>query len=515
MDAQIGVNASGPTPSAPVTTDPRQHLRRQLGRQSALLFSGFAIAQICSFARNAIIGYALSKGDFGVAATITIALQMLETLSDLGADRLLVQSADGDDPRLMAAAHAALLLRGVFTATLLYLSAGLVVHFFDIAKARSAFEAAALVPLIKSFMHLDSRRQQRELQNRNFVLIEVVPQALALAATIPILALTGGYSTVVWIAILQALLSVITSHALSRRPYAISLETEFVRRLLAFGWPIWLSAFPLVVVYQGDRVIVGRLLGMDALAGYSAAFMIAMVPGLLAAKVGHALMLPLLSAQRDNPSTFYHRYVMMCEGTSIAAAAYLVTFAIAGGVILPLAFGPQYGGLNVVIGWLAAMWSLRMVQAVPGMALMARGDTRPLLTAGILRASALGAAWIAVAWGHGLAGVAAAGVVGELASLAYVAVRVGRDQPGLARITLVRASYPLLAGAVASAVTTQMPAAATGLLLLPVAMALAVCSILAGLALMPSLRGFIDGQNTRLRQPSTDAMGDNYATNRS
>ena len=185
MDAQISVTASDPALSANATTGSGQPLRRQLGRQSALLFSGFAIAQMCSFARNAIIGYALSKGDFGVAATITIALQMLETLSDLGADRLLVQSADGDDPRLMAAAHATLVVRGLFTAILLYLSAAYVVQFFDIPKAQLAFELAALVPLIKSFMHLDSRRQQRALQNRNFVLIEVVPQALSLGATLP------------------------------------------------------------------------------------------------------------------------------------------------------------------------------------------------------------------------------------------------------------------------------------------------------------------------------------------
>ena len=515
MDAQISVTTSVSELSANATTGSGQPLRRQLGRQSALLFSGFAIAQMCSFARNAIIGYALSKGDFGVAATITIALQMLETLSDLGADRLLVQSADGDDPRLMAAAHATLVVRGLLTAILLYLSAAYVVNFFDITKAQLAFELAALVPLIKSFMHLDSRRQQRALQNRNFVLIEVVPQALSLAATMPILALTGGYLTVVWIAVLQALLSVVTSHALSRRPYAIGLETEFVKRLLAFGWPIWLSAFPLVLVYQGDRVIVGRLLGMDALAGYSAAFMIAMVPGLLAAKIGHALMLPLLSAQRDNPSTFYHRYVMMCEGTSIAAAAYLVTFVLAGGVILPLAFGPQYGGLSAVTGWLAAMWSLRMVQSVPGMALMALCDTRPLLTAGIIRATALGVAWLAIVGGYGLAGVAAAGVLGELASLTYVAVRVGRDQPRLARTTLVRASYPLLAGAAAVAVTTQVPAVATALLLLPIALLMAACSIMAGLALMPSLRGFIDGQSSQVRQTSTRPREDNYAANQS
>ncbi len=479
-----------------------------------MLFSGFAVAQVCSFARNSIIGYSLSKGDFGVAATITLALQMLETLSDLGTDRLLVQADDGDDPRLMAAAHATLLVRGLFMGALLYLSAGVVVGFFDIPKARAAFEAAALVPLIKSFMHLDSRRQQRSLQNRNYLLIEVVPQAISLAATVPILALTGGYLTVVWIAILQASLSVATAHALSRRPYAVGLEAEFVKRLLAFGWPIWLSAFPLVIVYQGDRIIVGRLLGMDALAGYSAAFMIAMVPGLLAAKVGHALMLPLLSAQRDSPKTFFHHYVMMCEGASIAAAAYLVAFLLAGGVILPLAFGPQYHGLSLVIGWLAAMWSLRMIQAVPGMALMALGDTRPLLTAGIIRASALGLALMAAKSGFGLAGVAAAGVVGEIASLAYVAIRMARDVPGVARITLLRASYTLLAGAVAAACAAILPVSSTAWLILPIAMVFAVSTILAGLALMPAIRGFIEGQGASDAPPDRITMEGTYAATR-
>lgn len=80
-----------------------------------MLSGGFAAAQLCSFLRNALIGYALSKGDFGIAATITLVLQMLETLSDLGADRLLVQATDGDKPAMMAAAHTTLVQFGSFT----------------------------------------------------------------------------------------------------------------------------------------------------------------------------------------------------------------------------------------------------------------------------------------------------------------------------------------------------------------------------------------------------------------
>ncbi len=479
-----------------------------------MLSGGFAIAQLCSFLRNALIGYALSKGDFGIAATITLVLQMLETLSDLGADRLLVQATDGDKPAMMAAAHTTLALRGLITACLIYLSAAAVAAFFGIPNARTAFEAASLVPLIKGFMHLDSRREQRSMQNRNFVLIEVIPQVASLAATFPALALIGGYQTVVSVAILQALLSVATSHIVSSRPYRIGFEAACMKRLIAFGWPIWLSAFPLVLVYQGDRIIIGRLLGMDALAGYSAAFMIAMVPGLLAAKVGHALMLPLLSAQQADRAVFEQRYIIMCEAASIAAAIYLAGFVIAGGKVLPLAFGPQYTGLGAVVAWLGAMWSLRMVQAVPGMALMAVGDTRPLLTAGILRAAAIGLVFAAVQMDLGLAGAAAAGVAGEVASLIYVSIRVGQGKRAIVLTPLRCALLPLAAGTAAAGFMTLLPAGPSAWLIVPVTIAAGAVCLLAGLASMPAARGFIEGWIDRDGVKNTPLKEENYVTTR-
>ncbi len=463
--------------------------------------SGFALAQLCSLARNAIIGYWLSKGDFGIAAIITIALQMLETLSDLGADRLIVQASDGDDPRLMAAAHTTLVLRGLLTGALLYVGAGPIVAFFDIAAARGAFELAALVPVIKGFLHLGARLHQRGLENVRAVVIEVVPQAAALLMVFPVINLAPDYKAVVWLAILQATLSVVTSQLLCRRRYAVGFDHGFVRRLLMFGWPIWLSAIPLVAVYHGDRLIVGRLIGIEALAGYSAAFMVVMVPGLVAAKIGHALMLPLLVEKRSLPSDFHARCALMLEGTSIVAAAYLAMLVLAGGTLLPMVFGPNYAGLGSVIGWLAAMWALRMVQAVPGIAMMAQGNTLPLLLAGVIRALALAPALVAAQVGAGLAAVAAAGVVGELASLVYITARLGRGHQGLTTPAVSRALYPVVAGLTAMTVGYALPATQSPWLALSAAGVVAVAVGLSGLAAMPCIRGLIESrwESKRLR----------------
>jgi O-antigen/teichoic acid export membrane protein len=454
-------------------------LRRRVAGQGALLMSGFVVAQACSFARNAILAHALAKGDFGIAAALALVLQLLETLSDLGPDRLIVQAADGDDPALMRSAHATLLVRGLATALLLYLAAHPIAAFFHVPEAAAAFELAALVPLVKGFLHLDSRRRQRALDNRPFMIVEAAPQVAALALTLPVLAWSGGYVAVVWLALLQAGLTVIASHTLAERPYGLTPDAALVRRILAFGWPIWLSAFPLVAVYQGDRLIAGRLLGIEALAGYAAAFMMTMVPGLIAAKVGHALILPLLAECRAERDVFLVRARLTMQMTALAAAVYLALFLIAGGKILPLAFGANYAGYGAVVGWLALMWALRMVQAVPGLALMAHGDNRPLLIAGLLRAAALLPAAVAVQELASLEALAAAGVAGEAASLAYILWRADRTVARLARELLTPLLWLAPFGVLALAVALAAPLG-KGTIALTLAAALTALAIGAG-----------------------------------
>ncbi len=410
-----------------------------------MLLSGYALAQGFSFARNAIVAHWLSKGDFGIAAAILLLLQLIDTLTDLGADRLIVQAKDGDDARLVATAQTTLVARGIVTALLLVALAMPVAAFFGIPEAAWAFAAAAIVPFAKGFVSLDSRLAQRGLDNRPQVMIEVLPQALGLALTLPMLMLFGDYSAVLWLALLQAIVAIAVSHVMARRRYALAFDMKHLRRLVAFGWPIWASAFPLIAVYQGDRMIIGHLGGIESLAAYTAAFMITMVPGLIAAKVANALMLPLLASEQDHADRFAERFRMMAEATALAAALYLAAFVIAGGTLLPVAFGANYAGLGPLVGWLALMWSMRMLQAVPGAALLAKGVTRPFFTAGMIRATGLLLAWAALSLGWGLEGAAAAGAAAELASLTYVTWRLDRF------VKLQMQTTPLHLGAALSA----------------------------------------------------------------
>ena len=475
-------------------------LRSWLARQGALLLGGYAAAQGLSFARNAILGHVLSKGDFGIAATLTMMLQLTEVLTDVGADRLIVQDRDGAEPRLAATMQSVLVLRGLVSSLVLLACAPLFAGFFSIPQAAPAFALAALAPLVRGFLHLDLRLAQRQLDNRPQMSVEVLPQLAALLALWPLLVWRPDYTVVAWLALLQAALMVAVSHALAVRPYRLALEPELLRRVVVFGWPIWAAAFPVIAVYQGDRIIVGRLLGMEALAGYSVAFMVTMVPGLLAYKVGNALMLPLLAGTDRTAPVYGKRYAALVEGTALAASLYIAGFVVAGGLVLPVVFGGNYTGLGPVVSCLAMMWAVRMMQAVPNMALMASGETRPLLGGSIIRAVARLPAVCLLWFGFGLPEFAAAGVAGELASLLYVANAASRVAPRLASMLLARALLVVPAATMAMAMNSALPATPSLTAALFAAMLVGVCVAVLAVLALPSLRAFVcDLVGPRLR----------------
>ncbi|MEQ1652130.1 MAG: oligosaccharide flippase family protein [Hyphomicrobium sp.] len=462
---------------------------RRLAGQGALLFTGFGAAQGLSFVRNALIGHALSKGDFGIAATITLILQTIETLSDLGADRLIVQAPDGDQPRFIGAAHTLLAARGIVLAVLLYIAGPLLAGLFGAGHAAAAFQIAALVPLIKGFMHLDYRLAQRRFDNRPQMLVEVVPQAAALLLTLPILAATRDYSAVVSLSIAQAMAGLLLSHVLASNDYRFAFDTRLLKRQLAFGWPILASALPLIAVYQGDRLIIGSLNGMEELANYTAAFMITMVPGLIAAKVGHALLLPVFSDTLRRGQSLAGKFKIAAEATVVLAAVYLAGFIVCGDAVVPIVFGAHYEGLGLVTSWLAAMWALRMIQAVPGMALMARGQTKPFFVAGVIRASALPCVFVAATHDASIASLAAIGFVFEALSLAYITWRLTSLERGLAATLLVRAGYLIPIVLVAFLTTAAAPASTVATILSSAALMIAVGA--SGVALMPALNALV------------------------
>ncbi|HEY4907333.1 MAG TPA: oligosaccharide flippase family protein, partial [Candidatus Acidoferrum sp.] len=106
------------------------------GSQLAL---GQIVSQACSFVRNLVIARIVSPADFGIAATFAMTLSLMEMVSNVASEMLLVQSPDGNEPGLQSTAQAMKVVRGIGNSLILLALAIPLSHLFGVPQATWAF----------------------------------------------------------------------------------------------------------------------------------------------------------------------------------------------------------------------------------------------------------------------------------------------------------------------------------------------------------------------------------------
>lgn len=392
-------------------------IRRRLISGGGVLLVGQILGQVCGFARNVIVARLLTPEDFGIAATLGIAMSVFEMISNLAVDRLLVQAEDGDNPVFQATAHSFQVMRGLSLAFVLFLLAWPFSRCFGIPQAMWAFQCIALLPLLRGFMHLDPKRLQRNYGFGADVVTEVIPQIVLMLAAWPITWWLQDYSAMLWLLVLQAVATLVMSHVVARRRYAWAWDRHFFDRMYAFGWPLLLNGLLMFLIFQGDRMIIGAAYDMANLGVYSAAFTITFVPSVMIAKVASSLLLPLLSGEQRDTQRFFEYYAVSVTALCAVGIAFSTGFLLLGQRVILWTYGEKYTSVETFIGWMATMQMIRVLRIGPTIASMAWGDTRTPLKANLWRISVLPIAiWIGVS-GKPLTWIVLVGCFGEFLAL--------------------------------------------------------------------------------------------------
>jgi O-antigen/teichoic acid export membrane protein len=456
---------------------------------------GQVVSQVCSFIRSIILARLISPANFGIAATFAMTFSLLEMLSNLSADKLLIQSKDGNHPELQSTAQLLDLMRGSVNAAIIFALAIPIARLFGVPQAAWAFECLALVPLIRGSAHLDSNRLQREIRFGPSVKIDIATNVVATLAAFPLGWWLRDYSAMLWLLVLQAIGYSIGSHLVAERRYALSWHPEYVKKMAAFGWPLLINGVLMFGIFEGDRLVIGashRLFArsiytLTDLGVYSVAFSITMAPTMFVGNVCNSLFLPLLSQVQGSVTQFNRRYSACAEMIALLAAAISIPFIIAGGKGVILIYGAKYSGASAVIGWLAAMWALRMIRVTPTLAAMARGDTRNAMISNLVRSTALAGILCAAALGSHLFWISICGFLGEVMATGVSILRL-RVRSGVPVLLCVRPLFIAGAAMITAGLTSSFAAKAW----LP---AISSSALLVGLTVVAMLAAF-----PRLRQ---------------
>ncbi|MDZ4216477.1 MAG: oligosaccharide flippase family protein [Rhodocyclaceae bacterium] len=331
-------------------------------RAAGWLFAGNLSAQVLRLASSLILTRLLVPEAFGLMAAVSTLYFGLLMFSDLGIWQSVVRSRRGDDPRFLGTAWTMQILRGVVLA-LGVLSLALLVRFGATQNwfADGTVYADPLLPwlmaafavcaLIQGFESMQLATAQRDMAARPMVRLELVTQLATIAITI----LVAWVTRSVWALLAGTLAGAFLKTALSYtmlpgRRVRPCWDTASAHEIIGFGKWIFISSIIGFLALQGEKLILGGLLGVAAFGVFSiASNLFAAVVALYSTLNGRVIFtsLSLVLNQEDRPA-LVRVYTRMQQLADLVLGLLSGLLLMAGHWIVTLLYDARYADA----GWM-------------------------------------------------------------------------------------------------------------------------------------------------------------------
>ncbi|MGH6822389.1 MAG: oligosaccharide flippase family protein, partial [Methylocella sp.] len=362
------------------------------GRISLASAAGF-VEYGARFGRVFILSRLLAPAEFGIAVAITVFITTAELAADVGLEKFIMVKPAADARQALAAAHAIQIFRGLLLFALMLVLAGPAVMFFGIPQAVASFKVAALVPLVRSYWHLDLKQRRRDYDYRAEALAVTASNIAALAvAALAAATILPDHRVIVLALLVEVGGYAAASHFLAHAPMRVIPDRETLRQSLAYGLPLLLNGAALALISQADRMVVGRFFGMDILGVYAVILSLAVTPTSLLGKITCDLGISMLARSQNNSRRYLETYLWLAWFFAFLAFGYAAIIRLTLDVLVPLLFGNAYAVATVPVILISAIVFLRILRGGPIVALLVAGATPRLTLATLMSVFGIAAA---------------------------------------------------------------------------------------------------------------------------
>jgi O-antigen/teichoic acid export membrane protein len=396
-------------------------------RGALLFFSAGLISQASALLRYVVVARLLGPEQLGLAAALTVTAGFFDMISDTGSDRFLIQDRYGGTMEVQKLVQLVFVCRGILVAASLAIFAIPIAGFYNSPRLAEGLAVVAIVPLIMGFLHLDTRRVQRSHDFRSEAICVFTSESIGLVCAVIAAWLLRDFKAVAYGLIARAIARVVCSHILAWRPYRLGWDRAHAPRLARFATPLMLNGLMLFILSQGDRVIVGRHLGITELGYYSTIMLLIVYPSNAVAMYMHAIFVPMIAARRDSRSEQDRSGDRLGGQTLMLALAMAVGFAIVAPPMVPILFGSRFAQPALLIGLIGILQAARFLLSWPTTAALAMGRSTTVLISNIAHLLIFPGAFIGMRLIGGLSGVVVGFIGAELFAIAVALVLLNRN----------------------------------------------------------------------------------------
>lgn len=354
-------------------------------KSSAFVFAVNITEVLSIFLRNTIFARLLSVQDFGIVATFTLLTTFLDLAGQAGLDRMVVQAKDADEPGVQETVHTVQFGLGVLSALMMLAISAPYASFSGTPQLYLAYASLSLIPIFKGLAHLDRVRMQRRGQFGPWAARQIIPSLGALIAIYPGYVLFKDYRAALVSIFVQQILALALSHFGSKRRFAFNFDRAVMIRAVHFGWPMTVNSILLYFVFNGDRLVIANIFGLQTLGLFSAAIMLTLTPINFVARTVQTTLLPLMSKSSEDKrdrQTQYNSIVSIFVASSLIFTGFIFLF---GKEFMVLILGARFLNAAYFLKVLAICQAIRLIRAAPALLAMSCGDTKNPMFANIVR----------------------------------------------------------------------------------------------------------------------------------
>jgi PST family polysaccharide transporter len=333
----------------------------------------------------AILARLLSPADYGLMSMAVVVTTFAALFRDLGTAAAVIQQKELSDEVASTIFWLNVILGVALSAVIVLSAPGLEVWL------RLPGLARVLVALAPSFFFVGASSTHQAVMERRqdfraLACIEIVAGVVAvLLCIVAALAGLGVYSLVTQ-AVAQSVVSSLLLWGLARWRPRFVFERSQLRSLGRFSGNLAGFNFINYCARNADNVVIGRVLGSEALGAYALAYKLMLFPLQNMTMIAARALLPVLSRQQEDGDAAARVYLSSVRAIAFLTAPIMATMFVLRQPLVRLAFGPQWDVAAELLVWLAPTGFIQSIVSTSGTVFTAKGRTNVLFALGVFGA---------------------------------------------------------------------------------------------------------------------------------
>lgn len=382
-------------------------------------------------ARIGIIAHILSPSDLGTFGIAAVVLAFLEIITETGVNIFLIQQKENLEAYIDTAWFVSI-FRGVIIAFAIFVSAGPVSLFFNSPQSLILLKWASLIPLIRGFINPAIVKFQKDLHFQKEFVYRILIFLVESSISVSMVMITKNPFSLVLGLIGGALFEVAFTFVAVRPWPKFVYEPSKTKKIIDRGkWVTLFGVFDYLYT-QCDNIIVGRMLGVDALGVYQNAYKISTAPLTEVGDVFFRVTFPVFSKISDDKAKLQKAFVQNTIVNTLLMVPVGVLIFIFAEPIVNVLFGPGWESAVPVTKLLSILGIVRGIASSTNSLLVAKGLQKYSAIITMVSTFGMLAGVVPLTKSYGIIGAGSAAIIGTLVSVPLTIYFVGKTLKAIA-----------------------------------------------------------------------------------